>query len=146
MKEVLADVVPRAIHVVGNEDHRRGVAGGHEDRSRLVPVLPRSGFVCFPHTGSAAVGQQPETVPARPSRRSQARPTPHQGRATGGMWRRRHRDAPAVVHYLRTGQQLAEQIELLVGEQASTVDIKAEVFVFLGPITDSEIRPTPGRR
>ena len=39
VKEVFADFIPRVIHVVGDEDHRGGVAVRHENGPRLVPVF-----------------------------------------------------------------------------------------------------------
>ena len=42
------------------------------------------------------------------------------------------------MHYPLTGEQSADQIELLVGEPAAAVDIETEMLVFLRPITDSE--------
>ncbi len=47
------------------------------------------------------------------------------------------------MHNLLTRQQFAEQIELLVGEPSATVDIDAEMLVFLWSITDSEDHRCP---
>ena len=53
-----------------------------------------------------------------------------------GRWG--HRDAPAVVHDRLTGQQPAEQVELLIGEPPAAADIQTELLVLLRPIADSE--------
>ena len=47
------------------------------------------------------------------------------------------------MHNPLTGQQPAEQVELLVGEPPAAVDIQTEVLVFLRPITDSEDHRCP---
>ena len=138
VQQMWAQLVPRFVHVVGDEDGRRSAVRGKLNETRLMAV--RATFVLVQLLQATLVGLQDdaESVPGRALHCGFATAGHHDERPTRRCARGRDSDAPALDGHRVAFQQLPQQSQFLVGQAAPQSHVDAEVVVLLLAVADAE--------
>ena len=138
VQQMRPQLVPRLVHVIGDEHRRRSIVGRKLDEPGLVSVCATFVLVQLLQFSLVRLEDEPQPVLRRPLDRGFAAARQHDERSTGRRARRCDVDASAVEDHRLTLQQLPELRQLLVGEAAPSTHIDTEVVILFGTVPDAE--------